>query len=369
MNDWNKKKLGFGLMRLPRKDGEIDVETVARMADDFLAKGFTYFDTAYVYGGSEVAFGKAVVSRHPRESYTVASKMAGWALNENYGPEDMFRDQLARMGLDYIDYYLLHSLQDSRVDCYEQYDCWNFCKKMRDEGKIRHFGFSFHGGPELLDKLLTEHPEVDFVQLQINYVDWDSEGIYSGKNYEVCCRHGKPVVVMEPVKGGILASVRPELEEKYRAVNQDASTASFALRFAADLENVKVVLSGMSSYEQMQDNLNTFDDYKPLSDAERAAIDEVKRGLLAADTVPCTACRYCTEGCPMGINIPEIFKAYNMYLTFGVHNRPNLFYAGLLQTGSGKAGDCIACGQCEAACPQHIDIIERLKGASAYLDK
>ncbi len=369
MSDWANKKLGFGLMRLPRKDGEIDIPAVCKLADAFLEKGFTYFDTAYVYGGSEVALRKAVVERHPRDSFTVATKMAGWQLSDTYGPADMFRDQLERTGLTYFDYYLLHSLQDSRVASYEKYDCWNFGIKMREEGKIRNFGFSFHGDPELLDKLLTEHPEVDFVQLQINYVDWDSEGIYSRRNYEVCRKHGKSVVVMEPIKGGILASLKPELEAKFKALDPDGTPASFALRFAASLEGVRIVLSGMNADFQMEENLKIFDDFKPLSEKELAVVEEVKNGILSADTVPCTACRYCVEGCPMQINIPEIFKAYNMYLTFGVHNRPNLFYAGLLQSGSGRAGDCIACGQCEAACPQHIDIIERLKGASDYLDK
>ena len=368
MNDWNEKKLGFGLMRLPKNDGVIDIPAVSRMVDAFLEKGFTYFDTAYVYAGSEEALRQALVERHPRESYTVASKLAGWMLNENYSPADMFAEQLRRTGLDYFDYYLLHSLQESRVDSYEQYDCWSFCRQLKAEGKIRHFGFSYHGTPALLDQLLTDHPEVEFVQLQINYVDWDSDAIYSRENYEVCRRHNRDIVIMEPVKGGILAALRPELEDKFHALDPKASVPSYALRFAGNLPGVRVVLSGMGTDAQMADNLATFDPLRPLSEAEQQVIAEVTRGLLEADTVPCTACRYCCEGCPMEINIPEIFKAYNMYLTFGDHSRPHLFYTALTQTGSGKAGDCIACGQCEAACPQHINIIERLQGASAYLD-
>jgi len=364
-----ENKLGFGLMRLPTDEsGGINVARVAEMADAFLAKGFTYFDTAYVYAGSEVAFREAVVKRHPRESFTVASKMAAWMLNDTFTAEDMFKESLERCGVDYFDYYLLHSMQPSRNQVYEDMGCWDFCEKMKAEGKIKNFGFSFHGAPDLLEELLTKHPNVDFVQLQLNYVDWEDTAIWSGGNYDVCRRHNKPIVVMEPVKGGILADVGP-LEETFKAVRPGASAASFALRFAASLEGVMMVLSGMSSEEQMQDNLQTFAEFEPLTDADRKAIEEVKAGLLAADTVPCTACRYCVDGCPMHIAIPEIFKSYNMIQTFGDHNRPHLYYNGQLATGSGKAADCIGCRACEAACPQHIAIVDTLAKASAWLDK
>ena len=370
MANWiNDKKLGFGLMRLPKNGEQIDIPAVCKMADAFMERGFTYFDTAYVYAGSEVAFKESVVKRHPRESFTVASKLAGWLLTDTFGPADMFAEQLERCGVEYFDYYMLHSLQETRVDAYEKYDCWNFGLKMKEEGKVKNFGFSYHGDPELLEKLLTEHPQVDFVQLQINYVDWDDRAIYSGANYEVCRRHNVDVIVMEPVKGGFLATLKPEVMANFSAIKPDASAASYALRFAASLPGVQMVLSGMNTDEQMNDNLNTFAEFEPLTDAEQAAVKEVTKALLSLPTVPCTDCRYCVDGCPIGIKIPDVFKSYNMILTFGDHPRPHFYYDGLLQTGSGKASECIECGQCEAACPQHINIIEKLKEASKWLDK
>lgn len=365
-----ENKLGFGLMRLPKnKAGEIDIPRVCEMADAFLARGFTYFDTAYVYAGSEVAFREAVVRRHPRESFTVASKMAGWQLSETRTPEVMFNEQLERCGVTYFDYYLLHSLQPSRLAAYGKNDCWNFCLQKKKEGKIRHFGFSFHGAPDLLEQLLNDHPEVDFVQLQINYADWENNAIWSGENYRVCRRHNKPIVVMEPVKGGLLANLAPELQQKLDAVNPGKSAASFALRYAASLEGVMMVLSGMSDPAQMEDNLRTFEQFEPLTDDERRAIDEVTQALLSADTIPCTSCRYCVAGCPKHIAIPDVFKSYNMIQTYGEHSRPHLYYTEILAQGNGHASDCIGCRRCEAACPQHLEIVSLLKKVSAVLDR
>ena len=366
---WNPKKLGFGLMRLPKKDGVIDVPEVARLADAYLAAGFTYFDTAYVYDGSEVAFREAVAKRIPRESYTLANKLPGWLLSEENTPEKLFGESLERCGVEYFDYYLLHSLQPSRVGFYDKYDCWNFVRKKKEEGKIRYLGFSFHGGPELLDELLTKHPDVDFVQLQINYADWEDNAIFSGANYEVCQKHGKDVVVMEPNKGGFLADLKPEIHELFEAVRPGASDASMAFRFVGSLPGVKMILSGMNAGAQMEDNLATFTNFEPLNQAEREAIAKATKAIHSIPTVPCTACRYCTKGCPMGIDIPDIFKSYNMLLTYGEHNRPHFYYQGLLDTVSNRANACIQCGQCEAACPQHIPIIEKLQAASALLDQ
>lgn len=369
MINWPEKKLGFGLMRLPKDaNNEIEMNEFCQMADAFLADGFTYFDTAYIYPGSEVAFRKAVVERHPRESYTVASKLAAWQLTEDFRPADMFRESLERCGISYFDFYLLHSLQESHGTIYEDNHCWEFVEQMKKEGKIRHLGFSFHGSPTLLEKLLTEHPDVDFVQLQINYVDWDNEIIASGKNYEICRKYGKDIVVMEPVKGGLLANIKPEARAILDTCDASASSASYALRFVASLPGVKVVLSGMSTFAQLQDNVAVFKDFQPLSTKEAAAVKEAGSIILNAPIIPCTSCGYCMKGCPMSIRIPDIFKRYNMLITFGEHFRPHGLYRELIAAGSGRAGDCVACGQCEAACPQHISIIKELARASEKLD-
>lgn len=365
----NEKMLGFGLMRLPSNEGKIDIDRVSELADMFIGKSFTYFDTAYVYAGSEAAFEEAVAKRYPRSAYTVASKMAGWLLSDSLTPESMFNEQLERCGVSYFDYYLLHSLQPSRIAAYENFDCWNFCLGMKAEGKIRNFGFSFHGAPDLLDDLLSRHPEVDFVQLQLNYVDWNNNVVFAGENYEVARKHGKDIIVMEPVKGGFLADMAPELKEKFRGLDERTTPASFALRFAGSLPGVKVVLSGMNTLEQMAENTEIFSNFRPLSDRERNVISQVTAELLSLPTVPCADCRYCVKGCPMGIRIPEIFKAYNLILTFGEHFHPHLYYDAMKKLGGSPANACVGCGQCEGACPQHIGIVEKLKAASDIFDK
>lgn len=364
------KKLGFGLMRLPQKDGKIDIEAVKVLVDEFIDSGFTYFDTAYCYPGSEEAFKAAVSSRYDRRQYTVATKLAGWLLSETFSPEQMFQEQLERCGVEYFDYYLLHSLQPSRIKDYDNYDCWQFCNRMKSEGKIINYGFSFHGDPILLEELLTKHPEVDFVQLQLNYIDWDDNAaIFASQNYEVARRHGKQIIVMEPVRGGYLANLPERSAAKLSALGADCSQASYAMRFVGALDGVMMVLSGMNTHEQLADNIKTFDNFVPLDEAEQKAIEEVKKSLFDVETVPCTSCRYCTKGCPMNIDIPEIFKPYNMLKIYGEHPRPHLYYGAVISGGSGKASDCIACGQCENACPQHIEIIKQLKNAAGMLDK
>lgn len=368
MNE-NKPRLGFGLMRLPRVDGQIDVEAVAGIANRFLEEGFTYFDTAYVYEGSEEAFRKAVVERHPRTCFTIADKLPSWALSETAGPEDLFNESLRRCGVDYFDYYLLHNINEHSAPLFEQYDAWAFVNRMVAEGKIRHLGFSFHGTPPLLEKTLTEHPEVEFVQLQINFVDWEDENVRAAENYAIVRAHGKNVTVMEPVKGGTLATLRPEAMEKLSALGTGDSSSRYALRWVGSLEGVKTVLSGMNTLEQMAENTATFRDFRPLDEAEQAAVLACRDAILSAPTVPCTACRYCCEGCPMQINIPEIIKCYNRILTFGDHGGPHYQYANLLEKGSGKAAGCLHCGQCEGVCPQRLEIIDILEKASALLDR
>ncbi len=366
---WNPAILGFGLMRLPKKGDVIDYDETCRMVDAYLDNGFTYFDCAYTYPGAEEAFGACVAARHDRSRYTLTNKMKGILLRPDFGPDDMFREQLRRCRVDSFDIYFLHSLQESQYKVYEDYDCWNYCRQQMAEGRIRHFGISFHGSPELLDEILTLHPEIEIVQLQINYIDWDSNAIWSRRNYEVVRKHGRDIVVMEPVKGGMLSQLKPEAADCLAAASMTASPSSYALRFAASLPGVRAVLSGMSTPEQLEENMATFRPFRPLSRAERDTLERVASILLDAPTVPCTDCRYCVEGCPMQIRIPDVFKAYNMYLTFGEHKRPHLYYAAQLQTGSGRASDCLQCGQCEAACPQHIGIITKLRDASRILDK
>lgn len=363
-----EKKLGFGLMRLPRKDGAIDVETVAKMAAAYLDEGFTYFDTAYVYEGSEEAFRKAVVERQPRERFTVADKLPAWHLSPTTPPEALFAESLRRCGVDTFDFYLLHNINERSAPIMDEYKVWDFVKRMRDEGKVKHMGFSFHGQPPLLEETLAKHPEVEFVQLQINYMDWEDAQVQSRVNYEIVRRYGKDITVMEPVKGGILAKPREDALAKLTALGTGASASSYALRYVAGLPGVRFVLSGMGTEAQMADNIATFRDFQPLSKEEEAAVFACRDAMLSTPTVGCTACRYCCEGCPMGINIPEIIKVYNRLLVYGDHPGPHDRYRDILNQGSAPASACIACGQCESVCPQNLPIIETLQKASAILD-
>ena len=365
-------KLGFGLMRLPEKDGVIDIEQVCRMADAYLDAGLTYFDTAYVYHGghSEEAVKEALVKRHPRDRFTVATKLPAWYLKDEADRDRIFSEQLERCGVDYFDFYLLHSVEDgSNGETYEKLDCFSWAIQKKAEGKIRHFGFSFHGSPEYLEKLLDRHPEVEFVQIQLNYADWENPVVQSGKLYEILLRRSIPMIIMEPVKGGSLAALPPELEAKYRTVHPEVSIASWALRFVGSLPGVMTILSGMSTEEQMLDNIRTFSPFEPLTAEEKAVIEEVRSIMLDVPVIGCTACRYCTDGCPRKISIPDIFRAVNTMTLYKDEFRPKAFYNGLLSQGYGKASDCIACGQCESICPQHLPVINLLKDASNRLDQ
>ncbi len=358
-------KLGFGLMRLPETDGRIDIDKVAQMADAYMASGFNYFDTAYVYhgGNSEKVVKEAIVKRFPRESFTIATKLPAWFLHSPEDRDKVFEEQLDRCGVDYFDFYLLHSLEDgNNYDTYEKYDCFNWGIKKRDEGRIRHFGFSFHGTPELLVQVLDKHPEIEFVQIQLNYADWDNKIVHSGELYEILRDRNIPMIIMEPAKGGKLACLDDECAEILKAIRPDKSLASWAFRYVGSLPGIATILSGMSTAEQMEDNINTFKDFEPLSEEELAAIDKVKEIMNRVELAGCTSCKYCVEGCPMGISIPDVISAVNTKRKFPGDMRPQFFYNGLVDRYS-HASDCIACGQCEGVCPQHLPIISLMQEA------
>jgi len=366
----NPFRLGFGLMRLPKNaDGSIDIPQVCEMADLFIAAGGTYFDTAFVYdaGGSEAAFKAAVADRYPREAWTLATKLnASMMCSDAESAKQQFFTSLERTGAGYFDYYLLHALQISTYRKYDEYGIWDFVKEQKAKGLIRHWGFSFHADPDLLEKLLREHPDAEFVQLQINYADWENPGVASRRNWEICKAHGKPVIIMEPVKGGILADPIPEVRSVLERADGSASCASWALRFAAGLDNIHAVLSGMSSLEQMKDNLRTMNPFRPLSEAEMEVIHEAQRALDADKSIPCTACHYCTKGCPMEIPIPEIFNVQNRKK--GSPKFRTVREYSIVTRGRGSAGACIGCGQCEGVCPQRLPVISLLKQAAEELE-
>ena len=363
-------KLGFGLMRLPEKEGNVDLEKVFQMVDTYMDAGFNYFDTAYVYHGgkSETVAREAIVKRYPRELFYLATKMPGWSLTCTEDRDRIFNEQLERAGVTYFDFYLLHSIEEgANYEPYVKYDCFNWGMQKKAEGKIKHFGFSFHGSPALLEEILDNHPEIEFVQIQLNYADWDNPLVYSGKIYNILLKRNIPMIVMEPVKGGTLANLTPQLEAKLKAVNPDASAASWAFRFAASLPGVFTILSGMSTQEQVMDNIRTFTNFKPLSEYESSVVDEVTKIMLDIPQIGCTSCKYCCDGCPARISIPDVFRAVNTIRVYNDKFRANSFYSNLVQH-SGRASACIECGQCESMCPQHLPIIELMKEASRILD-
>ena len=367
----NVPKLGFGLMRLPKLGGgRIDIEQTKQMVDLFMSAGLTYFDTAYVYdnGDSEKAAKVALVDRYPRESFTLATKLCAWmGAHDEKSAKQQFYTSLERTGAGYFDYYLLHALQAGNYRKYDQYHLWDFVKEQKARGLIKHWGFSFHATPDILDELLTKHPDAEFVQLQLNYADWENPDVTARANYEVARKHGKSIVVMEPVKGGALANPAAKVQEILRQANPGTSFASWALRYAASLDGIITVLSGMSNLAQMEDNLSYMKNFQPLNEAEQTAIRKAQEAINGVNSIPCTACHYCTDGCPKQIPIPEIFAARNKQLVWGQLQEGAADYAKAV-SGAGAASDCVACGQCERACPQQLKVITHLRDCAAVFE-
>lgn len=351
-------------MRLPIVDGNgehIDDAQFCKMIDAYMEQGFCYFDTAYPYHNqkSEEAVKRCVVERYDRDKFFLADKMPVWLVEKTEDYQKYFDIQLERCGVEYFDFYLLHAMDQQRVAETEKLGGFAFLQEMKAAGKIRHIGFSFHDSAEVLEKILSAHPEMEFVQLQINYYDWESENVQSRKCYEVAEKYGVPVIVMEPVKGGTLANMVGRPAEILKEQDEKASYASFAIRYAASLPNVMLVLSGMSNWEQLSDNISYMKDFEQLNEAEQQAIAQVVEELAKLPTIPCTKCRYCVEGCPKKILIPELFSDYNMVVQFGMTESSSGSYKRHTEQ-TGKASECVRCGKCEAQCPQHLEIRELL---------
>ena len=364
-----KKNFGFGFMRLQEKDGKIDLVQAQQMVDAFMDAGFNYFDTAHGYhsGESETALRECLTSRYPRESYVLTNKLTFNYFNTEADVRPFFEQQLEWCGVDYFDFYLMHAQAVGTYKRFKAANAYETAFALKAEGKIRHVGISFHDRPEVLEQILTDYPDIEVVQIQFNYMDYDDPAVQSRACYEVCRRHNKPVIVMEPVKGGSLARLPDDARAVLDALH-GGSPASYALRFAAGFEGIMMVLSGMSNMQQLEDNVAAMRDFKPLNEAELAAVNRVREILRSKNLIPCTACRYCTDGCPKHINIPEVFGAMNSKQLYHTWNSD--FYYSTVATKNGqRASDCIKCGKCEESCPQHLPIRNLLEDVAKEFEK
>lgn len=362
-------KLGYGFMRLPTtNDGGFDLEPMKKMVDVFLDAGFTYFDTAYVYPGSEEALRETLVKRHPRDRFTITTKMPMFMVNK---PEDMqatFETSMERLGIDTLDFYLLHGINLETSEKAERLGAWEFMKKRKAEGRIKHYGFSFHDTPEHLDEILTRHPDAEFIQLQINYLDWENPEVRSRELYETARRHNKPFTIMEPVKGGLLAGAGSLAEQVLKKANPDVSEASWAVRFAASLDGLITMLSGMGNMAQLEDNIKTIKNLKPLTNDELDTVHEVVKMINSVPQIPCTGCKYCVENCPQILRIPALMSLYNQYLSY--KQKMSIGFPFEEATMDGRLpSTCIACRVCEAHCPQHIGISDVMRKMADIFEK
>ena len=363
-----KKNFGFGCMRLPMDGEKVDYRQVSEMVDLFLEKGFNYFDTAhgYIGGASEIAVRECLTKRHPRESYILTDKLTRYYFDSKEEIRPLFQKQLEACGVDYFDYYLMHAQSKEIFAKFKQCEAYEVALELKEEGKIRHFGISFHDKAEVLEQILTEYPQIEVVQIQLNYLDYDDPAVQSRKCYEVCRKFGKPVIVMEPVKGGNLVN----LPDDAKAVLDEldgGSPASYAIRFAAGFEGIMMVLSGMSNLEQMEDNISYMKDFKPLDEKEMTAVFKVRDIFKSKNLIPCTACRYCIDGCPVKISIPDLFACMNSKKAFNNWNAD--YYYGLYTENNGLASACIKCGKCELECPQHLHIRDLLVDVAEEFEK